>query len=160
MDDPTPQRLKRKLAAITVLTCCLSGLLLSTCSVDETYGVVKESEADQILRNKALIIDEIESTVSLESYLRQICWRHSASKPCTVKGHTLCVLFMHLCSTCCLVMCISPSEFIRPSFNFKKVSKNTSATMECTLTYLEVLNTHAFTCHVTSLVTCMCCGTL
>lgn len=34
------------------------------CSVDETYGVVKESEADQILRNKALIIDEIESTVS------------------------------------------------------------------------------------------------
>lgn len=33
-------------------------------SVDETYGVVKESEADQILRNKALIIDEIESTVS------------------------------------------------------------------------------------------------
>lgn len=26
--------------------------------------MVKESEADQILRNKALIIDEIESTVS------------------------------------------------------------------------------------------------
>jgi hypothetical protein len=32
-------------------------------SVDETYGAVKESEADQILRNKALVIDEIESTV-------------------------------------------------------------------------------------------------
>ncbi|KAI8473405.1 MAG: Ion transport protein-domain-containing protein [Monoraphidium minutum] len=32
--------------------------------VDETYGVVKESEADQILRNKALIIDEIESTLT------------------------------------------------------------------------------------------------
>lgn len=38
--------------------------LVPLCSVDETYGVVKESEADQILRNKALIIDEIESTVS------------------------------------------------------------------------------------------------
>lgn len=32
--------------------------------VDETYGTVKESEADQILRNKALIIDEIESTLT------------------------------------------------------------------------------------------------
>jgi hypothetical protein len=32
--------------------------------VDETYGIVKESEADQILRNKALIIDEIESTLT------------------------------------------------------------------------------------------------
>jgi hypothetical protein len=38
--------------------------------VDETYGSVKESEADQILRNKALIIDEIESTV-----------RHKAAMP-------------------------------------------------------------------------------
>jgi hypothetical protein len=35
------------------------------CSVDETYEQVKENETDQILRNKALIIDEIESTVSL-----------------------------------------------------------------------------------------------
>ncbi len=32
--------------------------------VDETYGQVKESEGDQILRNKALIIDEIESTLT------------------------------------------------------------------------------------------------
>jgi hypothetical protein len=32
--------------------------------VDETYGMVKETEADQILRNKALIIDEIESTLT------------------------------------------------------------------------------------------------
>lgn len=32
--------------------------------VDETYGTVKESEADQMLRNKALIIDEIESTLT------------------------------------------------------------------------------------------------
>ena len=31
--------------------------------VDETFSAVKESEADQILRNKALIIDEIESTL-------------------------------------------------------------------------------------------------
>jgi hypothetical protein len=37
---------------------------ISPCSVDETYEQVKESESDQILRNKALIIDEIESTVS------------------------------------------------------------------------------------------------
>lgn len=28
------------------------------------YGTVKESEADQMLRNKALIIDEIESTLT------------------------------------------------------------------------------------------------
>jgi hypothetical protein len=29
-----------------------------------SYGTVKESEADQMLRNKALIIDEIESTLT------------------------------------------------------------------------------------------------
>jgi hypothetical protein len=32
--------------------------------VQETYSLVKENEADQILRNKALIIDEIESTLT------------------------------------------------------------------------------------------------
>lgn len=36
------------------------GLRLTACS----YGTVKEGEADQMLRNKALIIDEIESTLT------------------------------------------------------------------------------------------------
>ncbi len=34
------------------------------CCTLQTYGTVKESESDQLLRNKALIIDEIESTLT------------------------------------------------------------------------------------------------
>lgn len=53
----------------------------SPCSVDETYEQVKESESDQILRNKALIIDEIESTVS-SSVVSGVGWRASGIAPC------------------------------------------------------------------------------
>lgn len=55
----------------------------AACSVDETYGVVKESEADQILRNKATIIDEIESTVSVESECPLNHRRPAAFSQCT-----------------------------------------------------------------------------
>lgn len=40
-----------ELTATAAMACC-------------SYGTVKESEADQMLRNKALIIDEIESTLT------------------------------------------------------------------------------------------------
>lgn len=46
----------------TLVLIVLVNLLIAI--VDETYGTVKESEADQMLRNKALIIDEIESTLT------------------------------------------------------------------------------------------------
>ncbi|WIA22614.1 hypothetical protein OEZ86_009594 [Tetradesmus obliquus] len=56
---------------LAVILACVYALLLLIvlvnlliAIVDETYGTVKESEADQMLRNKALIIDEIESTLT------------------------------------------------------------------------------------------------
>ncbi|KAF6261993.1 hypothetical protein COO60DRAFT_1699557 [Scenedesmus sp. NREL 46B-D3] len=56
---------------LAVILACVYALLLLIvlvnlliAIVDETYGTVKEGEADQMLRNKALIIDEIESTLT------------------------------------------------------------------------------------------------
>jgi hypothetical protein len=41
-----------------------TGTLFCCMQFTHSYGTVKESEADQMLRNKALIIDEIESTLT------------------------------------------------------------------------------------------------
>jgi hypothetical protein len=59
-----PSRLAVTLAAIYAVLVLIVLVNLLIAIVDETYGIVKESEADQILRNKALIIDEIESTLN------------------------------------------------------------------------------------------------
>lgn len=59
-----PSRLAVTLAAVYAVLVLIVLVNLLIAIVDETYGVVKENEADQILRNKALIIDEIESTLT------------------------------------------------------------------------------------------------
>lgn len=64
---------------------CLLCRCLALCSVDETYEQVKESESDQILRNKALIIDEIESTVS-SSVVSGVGRRASGIAPCLLSS--------------------------------------------------------------------------
>jgi hypothetical protein len=48
------------------------------------YGTVKESEADQMLRNKALIIDEIESTLT-DAVVQDLNsrWGHKQHRSCS-----------------------------------------------------------------------------
>lgn len=67
----SPLSVSQVASRLAVVLACVYAVLvlivlvnLLIAIVDETYGTVKESEADQMLRNKALIIDEIESTLT------------------------------------------------------------------------------------------------
>lgn len=62
--------------------------------------MVKESEADQILRNKALIIDEIESTVSPTDSLALPCLINISTSTSSQLPYTVACVQM-ACSVLC-----------------------------------------------------------